>query len=177
MIDELSIQDDSVLPELKIVRHTQFVDARGQLYSHYTSESEKKILRGCEFNHQKYAVSKKNVLRGIHGDCKTQKLVSCIFGAIHQVIVDCRPDALSFGRWTAFNLTGDDCVSILIPPGFGNAYLTCSEHSVYSYKLAYDGEYLDAEDQFTYKWNDVRFGIDWPMDSPILSDRDRNPTS
>ena len=176
MIDALSISSDSILTELKIVRHTQFVDDRGQLYSHYTRESEREILHGRHFNHHKFAVSKKDVLRGIHGDFKTHKLVTCVFGEIYQVVVDCRSGSASFGAYTAFNLVGGDCISILIPPGFGNAYLTRSDHSVYSYKLAYDGEYIDAEDQFTYSWNDTRFGINWPEGTPILSARDQNLT-
>lgn len=177
MIDDLEISNDFVLPEIKIVRHTQFVDTRGQLYSHYTNKAEKKILDGAQFNHQKYAVSKINVLRGIHGDFKSHKLVSCIYGEVYQVVVDCRSNSGSFGIWTAHQLSSDNCISLLIPPGFGNAFLTCSQQSVYSYKLAYDGEYLDAEDQFTYYWNDNRFKIKWPIDNPILSERDNNTSS
>jgi len=62
---------------------------------------------------------------------------------------------------------------ILIPPGFGNAFLVLSEYSIYNYKLAYRGDYNDYDKQFTYKWNDERIGIDWPLNNPILSKRDK----
>ena len=54
----------------------------------------------------------------------------------------------------------------------GNAYYVSSTQAVYHYKLAYLGNYLDSNDQFTYKWNDKNLGINWPMKKPILSDRD-----
>jgi dTDP-4-dehydrorhamnose 3,5-epimerase len=49
-----------------------------------------------------------------------------------------------------------------------------SEVAMYHYKLAYQGEYLDAKDQFSVRWDDSRFGIEWPTDTPVLSDRDKN---
>ncbi|EAI7731860.1 dTDP-4-dehydrorhamnose 3,5-epimerase, partial [Campylobacter coli] len=52
------------------------------------------------------------------------------------------------------------------------AHYVSSESAVYYYKCAYLGEYVDADDQFTYAWNDERIGINWPTNSPILSDRD-----
>ena len=44
---------------------------------------------------------------------------------------------------------------------------------MYHYKLAYPGEYFDAEEQFSVKWNDAEIGIEWPSFSPILSERDK----
>ena len=54
----------------------------------------------------------------------------------------------------------------------GNAYYVISDNAVYHYKLAYEGDYIDANEQFTYAWNDASINIDWPIDNPILSDRD-----
>ena len=62
---------------------------------------------------------------------------------------------------------------VLVPPGVGNAFLVLSEHSVFSYKWSYPGEYPDVKDQFTIKWNDERLNIDWPIDNPILQQRDK----
>ena len=61
---------------------------------------------------------------------------------------------------------------MLIPPQCGNGYYVKSDLAVYHYKLAYSGEYFDVKDQLVIKWNDSRLGIDWPCDSPILSNRD-----
>jgi dTDP-4-dehydrorhamnose 3,5-epimerase len=56
---------------------------------------------------------------------------------------------------------------------FGNGFLVLSDHSVFHYKWAYEGEYADVGQQFTLKWNDERLGIDWPIDNPILQKRDK----
>lgn len=173
MIDDILISESDILPEVKIISHSTFKDHRGIIYSHYSDLAEREILGGARFNHSKIAVSERDVLRGIHGDFFTQKLVTCLFGEIYQVIVDCRDGRPSFGRWCAMKLVGEDNLSVLIPAGFGNAFLTMSERSVYSYKLLYEGKYQDHDMQFTYRWNDERFGIIWPTGDPILSERDQ----
>ena len=61
---------------------------------------------------------------------------------------------------------------VLIPPGLGNAFFVKSEFATYHYKLAYQGDYVDSEDQFTVAWDDPRINIDWPSKDPILSERD-----
>ena len=63
-------------------------------------------------------------------------------------------------------------ISVLIPPQLGNAYYVKSDQAVYHYKLAYTGDYIDADQQFSFKWNDKQFGIEWPTNTPILSKRD-----
>ena len=55
----------------------------------------------------------------------------------------------------------------------GNSYYVKSENAVYHYKLAYEGDYIDADKQFSLKWNDARINIDWPTKTPILSGRDK----
>jgi len=172
MIDEIKISDCPKLLDVKIITHSQFEDFRGIIYSLYTKNAECEILGGQRFNHNKIALSNQNVLRGIHGDYKSQKLVSCLFGEVFQVVVDCREGSTTFGVWWSTILTGSDSVSILIPPGFGNAVLTLSDTSVYEYKLSYSGDYADADEQFTFYWDDPRFAINWPTKNPILSERD-----
>ena len=61
----------------------------------------------------------------------------------------------------------------MIPPKVGNAYYVKSNEAIYHYKLAYEGEYNDADEQFSYKWNDPAFNIKWPTKTPILSNRDK----
>ena len=108
-------------------------------------------------------------MRGIHGDVKTYKLVTCVYGEVHQVVVDCRKDSQTYLKWEKFIINENNQQIILIPPNMGNSYYVSSNHAVYYYKLAYDGEYLDAQDQFTYAWNDEKIGINWPTTKPILS--------
>jgi dTDP-4-dehydrorhamnose 3,5-epimerase len=125
------------------------------------------------FKHDKFSVSKKNVLRGIHGDTKSWKLVTCVYGEIQQVVVDLRKDSPTYLKWQDFIINNNSQQLILIPPYMGNSYYVNSEQAVYHYKLAYDGHYIDANEQFSIKWDDDRVGINWLSDTPFLSDRDK----
>ena len=110
------------------------------------------------------------MLRGIHGDNRTTKLISCLYGTIYFVVLDCRSDSETYHQWQSFTLSDQNKHQVLVPPGFGNAHLVMSEQCVFSYKL---DQYYDRESQFTLKWNDERFNIFWPIKNPILSERDR----
>ncbi len=151
-----------------------FSDKRGEIWTSFNKDSFSNFFINLpDFNHDKFSYSKKNVLRGIHGDNKTWKLVSCIHGEIFQVIVDLRKDSKTFKKWKSYEISSKNKKSILIPPNFGNAFLVQSEFAIYHYKLAYEGLYFDAKDQFSLPWNDSSINIDWPVKNPILSERDK----
>ena len=149
-------------------------DERGLIYTSFYDEVFNKYLpQGLHFKHDKFSRSKQNVLRGIHGDVKSWKLITCVFGEIYQVVVDCREESPTYKQWEAFTLNSEKPQLILLPPEMGNSFFVNSELAIYHYKLAYEGEYLDAADQFSIKWNDPSIGIKWPIENPILSGRDR----
>jgi len=167
------IKDSEILEDVKIIQYTKFNDNRGSLYTTYHENTFQKIInKNVKFVHDKYSTSKKNVLRGIHGDDFTHKLITCLYGEIYQVIVDFREESKTFKKHQAFKLNQEDGIAILIPPRFGNSYYVISDYTVYHYKLAYDGKYKDFDSQFSYKWNDPELGIKWPCKAPILSARD-----
>ena len=109
----------------------------------------------------------------IDGDTKSWKLIECLYGELYFVVVDNRPDSRHYGNWTSMMLSDKTRQAVLLPPGFGNGFLVMSEHSVFHYKWAYPGKYPDVEDQFTLKWNDPKLGIEWPINNPILQERDK----
>lgn len=148
-------------------------DLRGNIWSSFISKDIDSLLpSNLSFHHDKFSLSKNNVLRGIHGDKKSWKLVTCVYGEIFQVVVDLRKDSYSYKSWQSFNISNQKQTIVMIPPGCGNAYYVKSHEAVYHYKLAYDGEYIDYKDQFTVPWNDNELNIDWPCTKPILSGRD-----
>ena len=147
-----------------------FNDHRGSFVETYNKELYKKNGIDVEFIQDDISVSFKNVLRGIHGDLKTWKLISCLKGKIYLVIVNCDTESKDFGKWQSFDLTEENKLQVLIPPKHGNSYLTLSEESIFCYKQS---AYYDCSKQFTYKWNDSRFNIKWPIKNPILSQRDQ----
>jgi dTDP-4-dehydrorhamnose 3,5-epimerase len=151
-----------------IIEPSIFTDGRGSIYSSY-DESLSLLPEGIRFIHDKFARSRANVLRGLHGDDKTWKLISCVWGMIFEVVVDVRKDSPTFNKHATFVLHPQD-KQILIPPGFLNGYYAYSD-SLYHYKLAYKGDYSDVKDQITVKWDSL--GIIWPCSYPILNERDK----
>ena len=173
MAIEYSILDSSTINDIKIIKPSVFEEIRGSIWTSYTSSEIGSLLpSNLKFKHDKFSISKKNVLRGIHGDRKSWKLVSCVYGSIFQVVVDMRENSKTYLSWQSFELCDDNRELILIPPGLGNAFYVKSDYAAYHYKLAYIGAYADINDQFTVKWNDSRLNIQWPSDDPILSERD-----
>lgn len=171
---EFNITISKTLPEVIIIKPSVFWDERGNIYSSFNKDYFNEILpKDLDFKHDKFAQSKQNVLRGLHGDHKTWKLVSCVWGEIYEVVVDMRPKSTTFKKWDAFSLSSGDYKQVLVPPGFVNGYYVVSETAVFHYKLAYDGDYIDAGEQITYIWNDPDLGIEWPCSEPILQKRDK----
>ena len=171
---DYSIRNSKIINDLIIIKPSVHWDVRGNIYSSYNKDFYKDILpKDLEFKHDKFAFSKHNVLRGLHGDSKTWKLVSCVSGKIFQVVVDLRKNSSTYMQWQSFVLDSEDYRQILIPPNFLNGYYVMSESAVFHYKLSYDGDYIDANDQMTYKWNDDKFSIKWPCLTPILQSRDK----
>jgi dTDP-4-dehydrorhamnose 3,5-epimerase len=154
------------LTDVKILETDPFKDERGELW---TIWSQKEFSPKLKFNHDKVAVSKKHVLRGIHGDSKSWKLITCLFGEIFLVVVD--PKTLEH---ISLTLNDQNKLLVLVPPGLGNGHLVLSDKAVFYYKWAYDGDYPDVDNQFSLKWNDPKLNITWPITSPILSLRDQN---
>lgn len=168
------IEDSEYISGVRIIAPSVYDESRGSIWTSYNSSHIGSILPdGMTFKHDKFSISKNNVLRGIHGDHKSWKLVSCVYGEILQVVIDLRRNSSTYLEHECFDLGNNDRRMVLIPPGLGNAFYVKSETAAYHYKLAYDGDYADADEQFTVAWNDPRINIEWPTTDPILSERDR----
>jgi len=157
-----------LIKDVVIRNQDAFTDYRGDLYTTW-----KEGDFDLKFNHDKVSTSRKNVLRGIHGDSKSWKLVTCLYGDIYFVIVDNRETSETFLKWDSMTLNSSNKKQVLVPPGVGNGFLVMSDQCVFHYKWAYTGTYADVDEQFTIKWDDPIIGIDWPIDNPILSRRDK----
>lgn len=144
-------------------------DFRGTNTEIYHYEEYQKNGITTNFILDSVSTSRQNVLRGIHGDNRTTKLISCLQGSIYFVVLNCDENSLQFGKWQSFTLSDKNRQQVLVPPNFGNAHLVMSEHCVFHYKL---DAYYDRASQFTIRWDDSRFNIWWPIKDPILSERD-----
>jgi dTDP-4-dehydrorhamnose 3,5-epimerase len=173
VVIEFDIEESTVISGVYILTPSISKDIRGNIWTSFLKDEIEKLLPdGLHFKHDKFSTSKCNVLRGIHGDKKSWKLVTCVHGEIQQVVVDCRKDSPTYKQWQDFIINQDNQQLILIPPNMGNAYYVNSQNAVYHYKLAYNGDYIDANEQFSLSWNDDSIGINWMSNNPVLSNRD-----
>lgn len=152
-----------------LIKPPVFSDHRGEYFETYNEELYNKHGINVKFVQDDISISYKNVLRGIHGDGSTWKLISCLHGQIYYVVVNCDEGSKNFGKWQSFDLSENNRHQVLIPPKHGGALLALTEKIIFHYKQS---TYYDPRGQFTYKWNDPKFNIAWPVDNPILSKRD-----
>ena len=160
---------DKKLNEIKIYKPEQFNDFRGKIWTKW----ESKYFKKTKFNLSKFTTSKKNVLRGFHGDTKSWKLVTCIKGEVLNVVVDYRKKSKNYLKYSSFYLNDKNKISILIPPMFLNSWLCLTKDCIYSYDYYFKGNYNDVKNQISIKWNDPSINFKWPIKKPILSFRDR----
>jgi dTDP-4-dehydrorhamnose 3,5-epimerase len=160
------------LANVLLIKPYIFKDFRGSYVETYNEERYKKYGIKVKFVQDDISVSKKHVLRGIHGDPKTWKLISCVKGKIYVVIVNCVENSKDFGKWDSFDLSDENRHQILVPPKFGTSHLVLSDEAIFHYKQStyYNPKVLR---QFTYRFDDPRFNISWPISNPILSERDK----
>ena len=167
-----------IFEEVMSYTPTSFQDHRGELYTTWNNEEFKEHFgKDLDFVRDKVSVSRNNVLRGIHGDEKSWKLMSCTHGEVYYVVVDYRADSPNYKKWDWEILSDKNRKMLLIPPGFGCAFYVLSELSVVNYKWAYPGDYPDVDDQFSVRWNDPSIGVFWPCEKPVLSERDSSNES
>ena len=114
------------------------------------------------------------MLRGIHfqkGDAAQAKIVRCNRGAVLDVAVDLRKGSPTFKKWVSVELSADNKRQLLIPRGFGHAFLTLTDSVEFLYKA--DRFYTPEADR-GIRWNDPEIGIEWGCENPVLSEKDRN---
>jgi len=118
--------------------------------------------------------SKKGTLRGMHFQAKPYeeaKLVRCTMGSLYDVIVDVRRDSSSFKQHMGIILTSDNHKMLYVPEGFAHGFLTLEDNTEVHYQIS---EFHAPDYARGFRWNDPAFGIEWPADVKIISERDRN---
>ena len=125
-------------------------------------------------NHSKSTV--KGTLRGIHfqkGDKAQAKLVRCVKGAVLDVAVDLRKNSPTFKQWVGVELSAENRKQLLIPRGFGHGFVSLTDDVEFLYKA---DNYYAPEADAGIRWNDPEIGVEWGVENPILSEKDKkNP--
>ena len=159
----------SKLDGVLVIKPEVFEDFRGQYVETYNDKMYAEHGVPQQFVQDDISVSSRHVLRGIHGDAETWKLVSCMYGKFYLVVVNCNKASPAFGKWESFTLSDTNRLQVLIPPHHGNGHVVLSEQAIFHYKQT---TYYNPKGQFTYKWDDPQLKLWWPVKNPRLSQRD-----
>jgi len=168
---------EAPLEGIKIIKPSVFEDQRGFFFESYNRKDYKKILgKNISFVQDNQSKSKKNVLRGLHFQIKKPqgKLIRVLKGKILDVVVDLRKDSKSFSNSYSIFLTEESKEQLWVPPGFAHGFLVMSEYAEVSYKTT---DYWYPEYEKTLVWNDPNVSVDWPINNPLLSEKDSNGLS
>jgi dTDP-4-dehydrorhamnose 3,5-epimerase len=161
------------LESIYILEPKVFGDHRGWFTESWSKRTMEEAGFHYEFVQDNHSLSaQKHTLRGIHfqlNPYSQAKLVRCTKGAVLDVAIDLRKASPDFMKWIAVELNEENKRQLLIPRGFGHAFLTLTEDVEFLYKT---DQYYSAEHDRSIAWNDPDINIQWPIDHPILSEKD-----
>ncbi|MCA9094392.1 MAG: dTDP-4-dehydrorhamnose 3,5-epimerase [Planctomycetaceae bacterium] len=160
------------IPEVILITPRVFGDQRGFFQETYHREKFREGGIEAAFVQDNHSRSTKGVLRGLHYQIRQPqgKLVRVLRGEIWDVAVDLRRSSPTFGKWVGVKLDDQNYQQLYVPPGFAHGFCVTSESADVAYKCT--DLYL-PEAERSLLWNDPALGIEWPVESPILSVKDQ----
>ena len=159
------------IPEVILIEPKAFSDPRGFFMETYKQSDFAPWVDGA-FVQENHSKSQRGILRGLHfqvGPYAQGKLVRAVAGEIFDVAVDVRPDSPTRGRWVSAVLSSDNRRMLYVPPWCAHGFCVLSETAEVVYKTT--TEYSPANESGVM-WNDPALAIDWPIQSPTISERD-----
>ena len=159
--------ESDLIEGLTIIKLDTFQDFRGEIWTVYSDE-----YTDLKFVADKITISRFGVLRGMHGDPYTAKLITCLSGQLQLAVADLRGGSKTYGNVETFLLNDYDPTVVVVPAGCVNGHLCLSDKCIFYYK--WSEHYKGPEEQVTIAWDDPAFDIDWVIKNPILSERDKN---
>lgn len=162
---------ETSLPGCVVIEPQVFGDSRGFFYESYNEAKYREAGIDRRFVQSNVSRSARGVLRGLHYQWPRPqgKLVSVLEGEVYDVAVDIRRGSPTFGQWTGVMLTAENHRHFWIPEGFAHGFCVLSEFATFSYQCT---DLYDAKADGGVRWNDPAIGVDWPISSPLLSDKD-----
>lgn len=157
-----------------LIKPNVFQDERGFFMETYSKKKLAEFGITEEFVQDNHSMSvTKGVLRGLHfqNPPHTQaKLVRVTRGAVYDVIVDLRKDSPTFGKWEGFELTENNFYMLYVPRGFAHGFCTLKDYTEFQYSC---DDFYEPESEGGLMWNDPDLKIYWPIENPILSEKDQ----
>ena len=162
----------SLIEGILIIEPKIFNDKRGFFMETYNQDRYNAFGINATFVQDNLSYSMKNTLRGLHFQIKhpQAKLIQVISGKIFDVAVDLRPGFATFGKWTGFHLSGENRRQVFIPEGFAHGFCVLSESALFHYKCS---DFYAPDDESGIIWSDPDIGIKWPVENPIVSEKDK----
>lgn len=163
---------ETQLPGVIIIEPKVFGDARGFFCETYQAARYHDAGIPVTFVQDNLSLSRQGTLRGLHlqNPNGQAKLVSVLQGEVFDVAVDVRVGSPHFGQWTSAVLNAENRRQLYVPPGFAHGFCVLSEQALFSYKCS---ELYHPECEVVIKWDDPEIGVEWPVEQPLLSDRDQ----
>lgn len=159
------------LQGLLLIEPRCFSDVRGHFLETYQTERYHEAGITDDFVQDNHSRSGQGVLRGMHFQVKhpQSQIVTVMRGEIFDVCIDLRPQSDTFGQWHGVVLSDSGPRQLYMAPGFAHGFYVLSEWADLHYKISHT---YDPADESGILWNDPEIGIDWPVSSPVISDKD-----
>ena len=156
---------------LRILEPKVFGDSRGLFMETWNRERFRDAGLDWDFVQDNVSLSRRGILRGLHfqNPGGQGKLVYALLGEVFDVAVDIRRGSPTFGRWQGVVLSAENKRQFFMPPGFAHGFVVVSETALFAYKCS---ELYRPQHEMTLAWNDPDVGVQWPIESPQLSEKD-----
>ena len=164
--------ETSGIRDLIIVKPEVFEDGRGFFSEIYSKDQFSELGLPVDFVQLNHSRSNKNVVRGLHFQWEPPmgKLMRVVVGSAYLVAVDIRKNSPTLGQWAGYEVSAENKLNIWAPAGFARGFCVLSEFAEIEYLTT--GIYNGACES-GIAWNDPEIGIDWPVEDPVLSDKDQ----
>lgn len=161
------------IKDLLIIKPDVFYDERGYFFESYNKERLAQYGLNMNFVQDNESKSMKGVLRGLHFQrppFAQGKLVRVVKGAVMDVAVDIRKGSPTYGKWESVVLTEENKLMFWIPEGFAHGFVCLEDNSVFTYKCT---NVYNKASEGSLRWDDPELNIQWNIDAPILSEKDK----
>jgi len=158
---------------LLVLKPRVFEDSRGYFFESFNQRLLEEAGLEEKFVQDNQSLSQKGVLRGLHFQKEPHaqgKLVRVIKGAVLDVVVDIRKNSPTYGKYFSIELTEKNKVMFWIPVGFAHGFLTLQDDTIFHYKCS---NYYNKESESSIVWNDKDVNINWSIENPLLSEKDK----
>lgn len=157
-----------------LIDNRVFKDERGLFFESFNQQKFESIIeKKVNFVQDNVSISNKNVVRGLHFQkppFAQGKLVQVLNGSVIDIAVDLRKESTTYGQHISVELSAANNKMFWVPEGFAHGFVALEEHTIFSYKCT---NYYDANSEEALLWNDKDLGINWGVDTAILSEKDQ----